>query len=125
MGRAKVGSVVGTAEGERENVVDGERIAASTRLSAEPANPLLPQHLHAQALIRAVIAARAGAPAPLVALVLGLAAMSRAARRACGPAADDAGTQPTHLQSIASTNRLGASTTASWSLHTLSPWRKT
>ena len=93
MSGAQVASVVHAAEGERENVVDGEWIAEAGGRTAEPAHPLLGQHLLAQSPVGAVIATRRRAPAPPL---MGLL-VHGAARPACGAAALDTGTQAAHF----------------------------
>jgi hypothetical protein len=56
MGSAQVAPVVDASEGERENVVDGERITEASGVATDPAGPLLGEHLLAQAPVAAVIA---------------------------------------------------------------------
>jgi hypothetical protein len=57
MSGAQVTPMVDAAEGERENMIDCERIAGAGGLAAEPAGMLLGQHLQAEGLVGAGVAA--------------------------------------------------------------------
>ena len=88
MGGAQVAPMVSAAEGEREDVVDRERVAESGGPAAEPAGRLLGQHPHTQALVLTTVAACARASTP----TLGGLRVHGAARPASRSAALDAGT---------------------------------
>jgi hypothetical protein len=84
--------MVDASEGKRENVVDGERITEPSGVAADPAVPLLVQHLQAQAPVgRAVPACRR---TPTTAGTLALVDPAASARPACRdylPVPTDAG----------------------------------
>jgi hypothetical protein len=64
MRSAQVAPMVDAAERERENVVDGERITEASGVAAEPAGPLLDQHLLAQAPVAGAMPLPPMAPSP-------------------------------------------------------------